>query len=192
MPLIQFIGIIALLGTIGLTALSGIVWLKTRRSFWGRVTLILPALYLALLVVVTSLSTREVLPVGTPQHFCGLYLDCHLSATVTGVERGAGEWRVTIRIGNDARRVSLAPVGLRVELLQQDSAAVRLVPAGEDIEGQIVAGGAREIVVTVPAPRNGETPTLRVTEGFGVDRVIEGILLGDDDALGKNRVELGL
>lgn len=192
MPLFQFIGILALLGSIGLTVLAGIAWLKTRRSFWARAALIVPAGYLFLLVVVTSFARREVLPVGTPLHFCGFYLDCHLSATVTGVERGTGDWRVTIRIGNDARRVALAPVGLRVELLQGDSAAVRLVPAGDDIEGRIAAGGWRDIVAVVPAPRNGETPTLRVTEGFGVDRVIEGLLVGDDDALGKNRVELGL
>jgi hypothetical protein len=35
-------------------------------------------------------------------------------------------------------------------------------------------------------------PTLRVTQGIGIDRVIEGALLGDDDALGRVRVKLGL
>jgi hypothetical protein len=31
-----------------------------------------------------------------------------------------------------------------------------------------------------------------VTQGYGIDHVIEGMLLGDDDALGRVRVKLGL
>lgn len=192
MPLTQFIGILALIGTVGLTFLSAAIWLKGRRVAWGRVALVVPAVYFLLLVGVSLVMGREVIAPGSAQRFCGFYLDCHLSVTVTKVERGASDWTVTLLVGNSAVRVPLAPVGLRVELLRPDSGAVRLVPAGEGIETPIAPGGSRVVTVSFPAPADGATPTLRVTEGYGVDRVIEGLLLGDDDALGRNRVELGL
>jgi hypothetical protein len=59
-------------------------------------------------------------------------------------------------------------------------------------DGQIEAGGSREVTVAFAAPTNDEMPTLRVTQGYGIDHVIEGMLLGDDDALGRVRVKLGL
>lgn len=192
MSLLQLIGILALLGTFGLSLLSAVVWRVTRRRVWGRVMLLLPAAYLLALVVTARLQGRRVLPAGEAQRFCGLYLDCHLSVLVTKVERGPSDWKVTLRVGNDARREALTPVGFRVELLRQDSAAVRLVPTGDPVDSPIEPGGSRSVTVGFAAPANGATPTLRITDGFGVDRVIEGLLLGDDDALGRHRVELGL
>lgn len=192
MPLLQFLGIVAVVATFGIVLIAGLLWWRTRRAVWMRIALIAPALYLLLLVAVGSFSGRRTLPAGTPERFCGFYLDCHLSVAVVGVEKGPSAWTVRLAVGNSARRVALAPVGLRVELLRTDSGAVRLVPAGEGIEAPIAAGGVRTFTVSFAAPRNGETPSLRVTEGYGVDRLIEGLLLGDDDALGRSRVALGL
>ena len=192
MSLLQFTGILALLGTVALTLLSAVLWRVSRRRLWGRVMLLVPAAYLVALVVTSAFTRRSVLPPGEVQRFCGFYLDCHLSVRVTGVERGPSEWKVSLLVGNDARREALTPVGFRVELLRKDSAAVRLVPSGATLDRPIEAGGTRAITVAFAAPPNGETPSLRVTDGYGVDRVIEGLLLGDDDALGRHRVELGL
>lgn len=192
MSLLQFIGILSLLATVGLSFLSAILWLATKRRSWGRVMLVIPAVYLLALLIVGLLVPGVVVPAGSAQRFCGFYLDCHLSVRVTKVERGPSDWTVTLEVGNDARRVALTPIGLRVELLRKDSAAVRLVPAGGRLDSPIEAGGARSLTVAFAAPADGETPTLRVTDGYGVDRVIEGLLLGDDDALGRHRVVLGL
>ena len=191
MPLLQFIGMLLLLGTVVVTCFAAILWLRGRRPLWGWFALGAPACYLLLLVAVTVLKGRETLPPGSPQRFCGFYIDCHLSVTATNVDRGPSAWTVTLRVANDARRVALAPVGLTVELMRGDS-TVRLVPDAADLSAPIAAGGSREFTVAFAAPPDGETPTLRVTEGVGVDRVIEGMLLGDDDALGRGRVRLGL
>lgn len=192
MPLLQLLGILAVLATFGITLTAALLWWRTGRVAWKRTALLAPACYLVLLVFVGSLSGRRTLPVGTPEEFCGFYLDCHLSVAVVDVEKGPSAWTVRLVVGNSARRVALAPVGLRVELLRSDSGALRLVPDGEGIEAPIAAGQARSFTVSFAAPRNGATPSLRVTEGYGVDRLIEGLLLGDDDALGRNRVALGL
>jgi hypothetical protein len=96
-----------------------------------------------------------------------------------------------LRVMNDARRVALASHDLQVELMRGDS-TVQLVPEGADLATPIPAGESREVTVAFAATGDGATPTLRVTEGIGVDRVIEGALLGDDDALRRVRVKLGL
>lgn len=191
MPTIQFIGMALLLGTIGLTLLGGLLWVRHRNARWAWVAAGAPTAYLLLLAVVTLGMGHETLAPGTPLRFCGFYLDCHLSVTVTDVARGPSAWTVTLRLANDARRVALAPHGLKVQLLRGDS-SVTLVPDLTDLATPILAGGSREFTVAFAAPGTGETPTLRVTEGLGVDRIIEGVLLGDDDALGRVRVRLGL
>ena len=192
MPPLQFIGMLALMGTVCVTLVAGILWLRNRRRIWGWIALTVPATYLLLLVSVTAFRGREILPVGTPLRFCGFYLDCHLSATVEKVERTPSEWTVTLRVGNDARRVALTPFGLRVELMRGDSTVLLPLSDAALVDQAIEAGGSREVTVAFAAPTNGETPSLRVTQGYGIDRVIEGLLLGDDDALGRVRVKLGL
>lgn len=192
MPLIQLIGMILLLATAGVTLLAGIHWYRSRAPHWGWVALGAPVVYLALLVIVALGSGREILPPGTPQHFCGLYLDCHLSVTVTEVERTPSAWTVHLRVANGARRVALTPHDLRVRLVHADSTVELPIAEASALAAPIEAGGVREVSVAFAAPADGTTPTLRVTEGIGVDRIIEGFLLGDDDALGRTRVRLGL
>lgn len=192
MPLLQFLGILAALATAGLTLVGLLGWWRTGMTGWGRLALITPATYLTLVLGVGLFTAPRRLPAGTPEQFCGFYLDCHLSVAVVGVEKGPSAWTVRLAVGNSARRVALAPVGLRIELLRPDSGAVRLIPDTAGLEAPIEAGGARTFTVSFAAPRNGETPSLRVTEGYGVDRLIEGLLLGDDDALGRHRVTLGI
>jgi hypothetical protein len=191
MPLLQFIGMLCLLGTVVITIFAGVLWLRSRWRVWGWIAVGTPATYLLLLLMATAIRDQETLPPGTPQRFCGFYIDCHLSVAVTHVERTPSAWEVTLRLASDAREVALAPAGLTVELMRGDS-TVRLVPDATDLGTPIAAGASREFKVAFAAPPEGETPTLRVTEGIGVDRVIEGVLLGDDDALGRVRVKLGL
>ena len=192
MPLLQLVGILAMLGTVGATSLSLALWLATRRRHWSRMALLVPAGYLGALLVVSWTTRPVVLPPGGVERFCGFYLDCHLSVRVTGVERAPSAWTATLEVANDARRASLVPVGFEVELLRPDSGAVRVVPMGAGLDDAIPPGETRRVTVSFAAPRNGATPSLRVTEGYGVDRVIEAFLLGDDDALGRHRVTLGL
>ena len=88
--------------------------------------------------------------------------------------------------------MALTPFGLRVELMRGDSTVLLPLSDAALVDQAIEAGGSREVTVAFAAPTNGETPSLRVTQGYGVDRVIEALLLGDDDALGRVRVKLGL
>lgn len=191
MPMLQFIGMLLLMVVVLGSFVSVMLWLRTRQSFWARIAFLTPAAYLILLVIVTAARGQETLAPGTPLRFCGFYIDCHLSVTVTQVDRTPSAWTAHLRVMNDARRVALVPHALRVELMRGDS-TVLVVPEGADLAAPIPAGESREFTVAFAAGHEGETPALRVTEGGSVDRVIEGVLLGDDDALGRVRVKLGL
>src|SRR5438477_799630 len=78
------------------------------------------AAYVATLLVVSLTSREIVLPVGVAKHFCGFYIDCHLSvalvnASTTPTLGGAGGrksergvfYLLTVRVSNDARRETL-------------------------------------------------------------------------------------
>lgn len=191
MPMLQFVGMLTLMLAAAATVVAAMLWLRTHRGAWGRAALGVPLAYSLLLLIASVARGPETLPPGTPLRFCGFYIDCHLSVSVVGVDRTPSAWVAHLQVANDARRVALAPHGLRVEVLRGDS-AVLVIPEGDDLSTPIPAGGRRMVTVAFAAPANDETPALRVTEGLGVDRVIEGMLLGDDDALGRNRVRLGL
>ena len=192
MPLLQLIGMLLFAATVAGTMLSLVLFLRGRRARWGVVALLFPVAYAAVLVVVALGAGHQVVPPGAPLRFCGFYLDCHLSATVVGVKRTPSAWTVRLRVANDARRVALAPRGLRVELIRGDSVVELPLDDPAVPDTPIPAGEAREVTVAFAAPADGVTPALRVSEGAGVDRVIEWWLLGDDDALGRGRVRLGL
>ena len=75
MPLLQFIGMLLLLATICVTGLATILWSRSRWRVWGGLALGTPSAYGLLLVSMTALRGQETLTPGTPQRFCGFYID---------------------------------------------------------------------------------------------------------------------
>lgn len=217
MPLIQFIGILALLGTVAAVGVSVAVavWSiasgRPRRAFTSlAIGVGIGLLYVTALVVVSLRSRREVLAVGVEKRFCGFYLDCHLSAAVERVDTSArignasarGRfWIVSVRLANSARRVPLQFEGLRLRVLLPDGRwFLRDVAAGQalgDSADDLVSrpfgpGGIRVVRVVFDLPRNATAPLLSAKEGVPPDTGIEGLLLGDEDSALHQPVLLAL
>ena len=140
-------------------------------------------------------SQEEVLPAGTPYHFCGFYLDCHLSVAVEGVtvtptSAGGERYSVLIRFASDAHRAVVVldrPVanlvddmGTRVESVAGPTGA-RLSP-----DSSVSA----EFVFEVAAPL--VNPRLHVVKGSRMERWTERLLIGDPDSFFHPPVTLAL
>lgn len=220
MPLIQFIGILALLGMVAGAGVAGVtaIWaVATGRDRLAARTALAGAgivgVYLGALAAVSLASTREVLPTGTAKQFCGLYLDCHLSIAVEHVDTmastGAGPtaaaargtfWVVTVRLANSAARVPLAFEGLRLRVrlangrwFIRDTEAEQALGTDErDLERQFGPGESRAMRVVFDLPKGTTAPLLSAKEGMPPETQIEGLLLGDEDSALHQPVLLAL
>ncbi len=151
-----------------------------------------------------SLTSRErILVRGETLRFCGFYLDCHLGIAVEDVEQldqlgtlpAAGVYHlVTLRVSSNARRATLH-LG-RPEFRVLDQAGRRHAPslhaeqalaavAGDPgpVVRPVPAGGAYTIRLVFDLPRDAAGLRLLATDASGVDRLLEGLLIGDDDSL---------
>ncbi len=154
-------------------------------------------------LVATSLASHErLLAVGDTKRFCGFYLDCHLGVSVEGVAlvpeiggvRAGGAFHVlTLRISSDAKRATLRPGRVDLVLVDEagrhiaraqaaEAALARERGASGPLEQDVAAGGSYTVTVVFDVPA-GAAPRLWAREGIGVDRLIERVLIGDEDAL---------
>ena len=220
MPLIQLIGILALLGTVAGAGLAGVtaIWAAaTGRDRLAVRTALAAAgivgVYLGALAVVSLASNKEILPTGGVKRFCGFYLDCHLSIAVERVDSmasvGAGAtkraargmfWVVTVRLANSAARVPLAFEGLRLRVrltngrwFIRDTDAERVLGTDEsDLERQFGPGESRAVRIVFDLPKGTAAPLLSAKEGMPPETQIEGLLLGDEDSALHQPVLLAL
>jgi hypothetical protein len=159
------------------------------------------AMYLGALLTVSLTSQERVLPRGETLRFCGFYLDCHLGVAVEGVKRHAtiGERRaagvfyvVAVRVSSDARRATLHLA--RPELLVVDREGRSYARSLEAEEALGASGDSASLVRPVPAgesyltsvvfdlPAEIEEPRLLARDVSGIDRVLEAVLIGDEDS----------
>ena len=153
-------------------------------------------------LLATSLASREeVLARGDTLKFCGFYLDCHLGVAVEGVDRqdligdrrAAGTYYVVrLRVSSDARKATLhlgRPTFKVIDEAGQfypraDDAERALAQATDSMLRQpIAAGGSYEVRLVFDLPAGVAEPRLLVTDPTGVDRVLEGLLIGDSDSI---------
>jgi hypothetical protein len=204
-------GVLLMLMTIGGLVVAGILfgiallhesaWLK--KFVLGSVAIWF-AFYIAMLLGTSLLSKERTIGVGDTdgKAFCGFYLDCHLHAAVLNVTRAKtignktanGEFYIVrVRVFSDAKNPSIAfrllepkariamPDGTK---LQRDLDAENLLPTadvdlGTDIKGRETI--EKEIVFDVDRPST--DIKLLITEGYGIDKTIERVLIGDDDSI---------
>jgi hypothetical protein len=174
-------------------------WLRT--FVLGGVTTWLAG-YIILLLVASIFSEEKTLGFNEPKEFCGFYLDCHMHASVSGVRKtktigdaaAKGEFYiVTVKVSSDARHAAL---GLLAPQAQVFDASGRIFERDRDAENALIASATeqpfdqkipagsefeKEIVFDLPADI--KNPRLDVAEGIGIDKVIETILIGDEDSL---------
>ena len=199
------------LGGLALGAVVSITTgLRLRAAALAAVAAGVTAMYGAGLVGTSLASHDDVLPVGATKRFCGFYLDCHLGVTVVnaqslpvvGTRRASGSYRViTLRVSSNAVRATLQPERLRMLLLgangkryARDIAAERELAGGLDVvlERAIAAGGAYTVQVVFDVPDDVRADWIYVAEGQGPDRIVEGILIGDEDSFLHRKTLLAL
>jgi hypothetical protein len=146
----------------------------------------LGVLYAAAVLFVSLISRERTLAVGEPLRFCGLYLDCHLSAAVAGVavaQTAAGAMRYTVRVRfeSDAVAATLTFDHPRAYLVGADRVRVRSVSGPENLT--LAAGTAVTADFVFDAPRLLDSPRLAVSKGGLLERLTEKFLIGDPDSV---------
>lgn len=176
------------------------VWL--RKFILGGVGLWL--IFYTLMLLGTSLFSRErTLAMDEPKEFCGFYLDCHMHTAVKAVrttkkmgDRTAdGEFYiVSVEVFSDAIRAQLALTrpGATVydasgEHYHRDRQAEALLGAQPAFNKLIGPGESfiKEIVFDLPV--DVKDPRLDIREGFGIEHMIEAVLIGDEDSIFHKR-----
>ena len=155
----------------------------TRR--WVALLAGLVAAYFLALIAVSLSSKTKVLPPGDPLEFCGAYLDCHLSAAVSGTELIPGPgggliYRVKVTFANSATRATLSVRRPRVALLADGG--VRIEPMATPPLLQLAPGASLEVDFTFPTLKPLVNPRLHLRQGDGIARLAEKLLIGDVDS----------
>jgi hypothetical protein len=175
---------------------------KARRVM--RILMLVGAAAYAGALFTESLTSQErVLARGETLKFCGFYLDCHLGVAVEGVDQRAviGEERasgvfyvVRVRVSSDARQATLHLGRPTFRVVDAKGNSYGRVAAAESSLGReagesgelvrpVAAGEYYDIRVVFDLPQGVSEPRLHVADAAGVDRILEGMLIGDDDSI---------
>jgi hypothetical protein len=159
--------------------------------------------FYALMLLGFSVASKEqTLGLNEPKEFCGFYLDCHVHTEVTGVRTAenigditaAGRFYiVTVKVFSDARNPSvslrlLAPeaviIDRRSNRYTRNLSAENLLPSGPvDLGLDIHSNESIEKDLVFDVPTDAADPRLDIREGYGIDHVIEAVLVDDEDSL---------
>jgi hypothetical protein len=157
---------------------------RTRRR-WATVLAGLLVIYFVALLAVSLSSRTKLLPPGQPLEFCGAYIDCHLSAAVSGTELIPGPgggliYRVKVKFANSARRATLPVEKPRVVLLADGD--VRIDPLASPPLLELPPGASLEVDFVFPTLKPLVNPRLHLSEGGKIARLTEKLLIGDTDS----------
>ena len=159
------------------------------------------ALYAGALLATSLASREQVLARGDTLKFCGFYLDCHLGVTVEGVDRqdfigdrrAAGTYYVVhLRVSSDARQATLHLGRPTIKVIDAAGQSYPRAAGAELALSQttdamlrqpLAAGASYEIQLVFDLPVKVAEPRLRITDPTGVARVLEGLVIGDDDSI---------
>ena len=175
-------------------------WLKT--FVLGGVVIWLTG-YAILLFASSFFSVERNLGLNEPKEFCGFYLDCHMHMAVTNVRKtktigdktANGEFYVVkVKIFSDAKRATLGLNTVDAKVVddqnnnfQRDAEAEAGLGEQPPFDRKIspVESFEKEIVFDLPA--NVKNPRLDIRQGYGIDHVIETILIDDEESIGHKR-----
>lgn len=158
--------------------------------------------YFVMLFGFSLTSSEKTLSMNEAKEYCGFYLDCHVHTVVTGVRTAKqigdrvaqGEFQiVNVRVFSDAKKPSIAfrllepkarivlPGGEKIE---RDPEAEKLLPsAGVSLGADIRGRETIEKEIVFDGPPASTDARLLITEGYGIDKVIERFLVGDEDSI---------
>lgn len=180
-------------------------WLK--HFVWGGL-IVWFAAYIFLFFCASFFSQEKALGLNEPKEFCGFYLDCHLHAAVTNVrtaktlgdKTASGEFYIVkVKVFSDAKQSTLGLLTVDARVVDgydreftRDALAEAQISEQPPFERQIspVESFEKEIVFDLPA--DAVNPRLDIREGYGIDRAIEAVLIGDEDSLFHKRIRFNL
>lgn len=162
------------------------------------------ASYAILLFVGSFFSEERTLALNEPKEFCGFYFDCHLHTAVTDVRKtktigdktANGEFYIVkVKVSSNAKQAALHLIETKAEAFDEGGRiysrrleAEKLLPTADISLDQEVAANAsfeKEIVFDITEPA--ENVRLLITEGYGIDKAIEAVLIGDEDSVFHKR-----
>lgn len=158
--------------------------------------------YTAMLLGFSLLSEEKVLALNEPKEYCGFYLDCHLHTTITDVRtaKQLGNqtaqgifYIVKVKVSSDARNPNIAFRLIEPKAEAEDEGgriytriaeAENQLPTAQVQLNQDIKGSEtieKEIVFDITEPS--QKLKLLITEGYGIDKYIEAVLVNDDDSI---------
>jgi len=164
--------------------------------------------YLIVFALSSVFSEEKTLALNEPKAFCGFYLDCHMQTAVADVRKtktlgdrqANGEFYIVkVKVFSDAKRATLNLIDTQAKVVEdqrreytRDAEAEKILGAQPAFEKPIAPDESftKEIVFDLPA--DAQNPRLDLSEGYGVDRYIEAVLIGDEDSLWHKRQFFGL
>jgi len=176
------------------------------------------AIYLLALTVVSLASRDRIVGPGEEVVLCGIDPSCSLSASVIGLRRtktvgnppreliAAGVFYVvTLRVTSTAANPAFKPGDLSGYVVDENGREFSMVPQAErELLSEMTSSGAASTSAAEPA-RNAykkllvldvapdvREPTLVITEGSALERLVEWFIMGDEASLlhGKPRIPL--
>lgn len=207
-------GVLLMLMTIGgvIAAVILIAFsLSTKKTWLTKFTLggvaVWFAFYGVMLFGYSFASSDKMLAMNEPKAFCGFYLDCHMHTAVAGVRtaKTIGDktangifYIAKVKVFTDAKNPAIAfrllepnaeVLGSNGTKYIRNISAEALLPTGsvqlgEDIKGKQTI--EKELVFDVP-----DTATdlkLLITEGYGIDKYIEAVLIDDEDSIMHKKI----
>ena len=169
------------------------VWLS--KFVTGAVTIWF-VFYTTMLLGVSLASREKTLRLNEPKAFCGFYLDCHLHASISDVRttKQIGDktaqgifYIVKVKIFSDARRAAIGLHNPQFEVVDEQRRIFQPIEdsivSGNPFERKVPAGGSFEGEIVFDLPADIKNPRLDVAEGIGIDKVIESVLIGDEDSI---------
>jgi hypothetical protein len=153
-----------------------------------------------------SLSSKETtIAVGDTdgKAFCGFYLDCHMNAAVTSVRAtktlvdkvANGEFYIVkVKIFSNAVSATLSLTDLSAnvhdatgEHYHRDREAEEQLTSQPAFEKPIGPHESFEKEIVFDLPVDVREPRLDLREGFGLDHMLETVLIGDEDSMFHKR-----
>jgi hypothetical protein len=148
--------------------------------------------YALLFAVSALLSREEVLRPGDTKYFCGFFLDCHIGVAVSGM-RDTGHSVITLRFSSSARRATITPYDVQVEVVGSDGRRYAARPDGRsDLERAIGPGESYTVDVGYELPPGVRADRLLVSQGAGIDRILDGLVIGNENSFLHKRTYLAI
>lgn len=199
-------GVLLMLMTIGgliVAAFLLAISLFTKKAWLTKFTLggvaVWFVFYVAMLFGFSFASTEKTLAMNEPKEYCGFYLDCHLHTEVTGVRtpKNIGSltangqfYIVIVKVFSNAKAATLGFTTVDAHVVDASSRTyTRDQRAEEQLSDQLpfdrkispVESFEKEIVFDLPV--DVQNPRLDISEGYGIDKAMEAVLVDDEDSI---------